>query len=212
MRTCERVSRSFRLRDGHGRGALGRIAALVIVSLVAAPTFAQSAEELANRTQQDSIIDGENCRLGLPSCSRGGAASGPRIGYDPCYLEQNAMRPCNSEQRQSVKLVGVDPKIAGTWEFPLEHGPWVLEIFRNGTYRFHSEAGDGAASHAGTFSARDGHWFLKATTGYTDGGTYTLRLPNTWVATGRLGTGAWHRHSSKVESSEVAESPVRAKP
>jgi hypothetical protein len=86
------------------------------------------------------------------------------------------MRPCTKAQQQSPKPVGVDPKTVGTWKLPLKGGDWVWEIHRDGTYGFHSEAGDGVPSHAGTFSASNGHWVLKATTGYTDSGTYVLRL------------------------------------
>jgi hypothetical protein len=69
----------------------------------------------------------------------------------------------------------------------------VWEITSNGIYEFHSEAPDGAPSHAGTFSANDGHWSLHSTDGYTDAGTYKFVPPGSWVATGRLGTGTWRR-------------------
>ena len=87
----------------------------------------------------------------------------------------------------------VDPRTVGTWELSINPGRWVWEIGRNDTYEFHSEAADGAAPHVGTFSAHDGRWSLHATNGYTDGGTYTFQPPNSFIATGRLGTGNW-RH------------------
>lgn len=117
----------------------------------------------------------------------------PRIGYDPCFLAQNAMRPCTSDQSQVSKPVGVDPNLVGTWEIPFKGGPWVLNILRNGTYNFHGEAHDGAPLHAGTFSANNGHWSLKAKTGYTDAGDYLFQAPNIWIATGQLGAAAWLR-------------------
>jgi hypothetical protein len=120
-------------------------------------------------------------------------AQGPRIGYDPCYLAQNAMRPCTSEQHQASKPVGVDAHLVGTWEIPFKGGPWVLTIRRDGTYKFHSEARDGAKSHSGTFSAGNGHWSLKATTGYSDDGLYLFQAPDLWIATGKLGAAAWLR-------------------
>jgi len=46
----------------------------------------------------------------------------------------------------------------------------VLRIARNGSYEFHSEAMDDAASNAGSFSAAGGHWSLRATSGFTEGG------------------------------------------
>jgi hypothetical protein len=123
----------------------------------------------------------------------------PQPSIPPCYLEQNAMRPCNfakAQSQQAQKVTGVDPDIAGTWIYQQPSGPWVLEVSRNGTYKFHSEAGDGAPSHIGSFGASHGHWSLTANSGYpgwVDGGTYILKLPDTWILTGRLGRGVWRR-------------------
>ena len=44
----------------------------------------------------------------------------------------------------TVEARRVDPNLVGTWKLPLNGGPWVWEIHRDGTYSFHSEAGDGA--------------------------------------------------------------------
>jgi hypothetical protein len=104
---------------------------------------------------------------------------------------QKATRPCTSDQRQLSKSVGVDPNLIGTWMLPLKGGLWVWEILRDGAYKFHSEARDGAPSHSGTFSANNGHWSLKATTGYTDTGLYLFQAPDIWIATGQLGAAAW---------------------
>jgi hypothetical protein len=89
----------------------------------------------------------------------------------------------------------VDPAVVGTWEFPMNPGRWVWEIAANGTYEFHTEAPDGAPSHAGTFSANSGIWTLVSIAGYedTDGGTYLMQGPNTMVMTGKLGVGTWQR-------------------
>ena len=133
----------------------------------------------------------------------GGGGSHPIPRIDPCYIAQNAMRPCTS---QPSKPVGVDPNLVGTWKLPLNGGPWVWEIHSDGTYSFHSEAGDGIPPTAGTFSARDGHWSLKATNGYTDAGTYSLQTPDTCSWTGRLGTAPWLRYSSKAASGETEPS------
>jgi hypothetical protein len=97
-------------------------------------------------------------------------------------------------------LIGgkVDPAVVGTWEFPMNPGRWVWEIAANGTYEFHTEAPDGAPSHAGSFVANGGTWTLLSIAGYadTDGGTYLMQGPNTMVMTGKLGTGAWQRITS----------------
>jgi hypothetical protein len=108
------------------------------------------------------------------------------------------MRPGNSAPKAPVQPIGVDPHLLGTLYMPLWNGLWVFEILRNGTYRFHSEAGDGVAPHTGSFSANNGHWSMRATTGYADGGTYLFRAPDVWIATGRLGTGAWRFNALNV--------------
>ena len=145
--------------------------------------------------------------MNMPSPNR--QPGPPQPSIPPCYLEQNAMRPCNSGKLQSQqvqKVTGVDPNIAGTWTYRQPNGPWVLEVSKNGTYKFHSEAGDGAPSHMGSFGARHEHWSLTANSGYpgwVDGGTYVLKLPDTWILTGRLGRGVWHREPTRVDSSAV---------
>ena len=187
MRTCNHNRRSV--------GSLGRIAPVVFAFFIGTAAHADSVQDA-------NIAEAENCsNTGL--C---GHSSGLVIRpVDPCYIAQNAMRPCTSEQAQSPKPVGVDPHTVGTWELPLKGGSWVWEIHRDGTYRFHSEAGDGAPPHAGTFSASNGHWSLKATTGYTDSGTYLFQAPDTLIATGQLGTAAWRHHALKPVSSKPAQ-------
>jgi hypothetical protein len=54
-------------------------------------------------------------------------------------------------------------------------------------------------ANAGVFSASNGHWWLRATNGYTDG-TYIFQPPDIWIATGRLGTGAWRQRSGSTAS------------
>ncbi len=98
---------------------------------------------------------------------------------------------------QAGDPVGVDPNTVGTWELQLKGGPWVWEIHSDGTYSFHSEAGDGVPSHSGTFSASNGRWALRATTGYTDRGTYFVKPPDTLIAQGQLGIAAWRRPAPK---------------
>jgi hypothetical protein len=86
----------------------------------------------------------------------------------------------------------IDPGTAGTWALSVNNGRWLWKTDAKGSYDFHSEAGDGVASHAGKFSASDGYWWLQATNGYADGGTYTLS-PDSFVTTGHLGTATWQR-------------------
>jgi hypothetical protein len=153
---------------------------------------------VAKGQEQNSFYD-DPCTW-LMNCnnnpSPGAQPSRPQ-GPDPCYLAQNALRPCTQEQQSAAKPVGVDRHIVGTWELPQKGGTWVLEIHRDGTYKFHSEAGDGVAPNAGTFSASSGRWSLQATNGYADGGTYLFQPPDTWIATGKLGTATWRQRGAK---------------
>lgn len=136
-------------------------------------------------------------------------AQGPTIGYDPCYLAQNAMRPCKSDQRDIPKPVGVDANLIGTWELPSKAGPWVLTINRDGTYRFHSEAPDKVPPHSGSFSAGGGHWSMKSSTGYSDTGLYLFQAPDIWIATGKLGAAAWRRPASGQKANFSCTSNLR---
>ena len=194
MRTCGHNRPKFREARG-GAAALGRIAPIVFAFLIG--TAAR-----ADPIQDAEIAEADSCRnTGLCAHAPGpGPPAAPAV--DPCYLAQNAMRQCAGAQRRLPKPVGVDPHTVGTWELPLKDGPWVWEIHRDGTYRFHSEARDGAPPHGGTFSASNGHWSLKATTGYTDSGTYLYQPPDTLIATGQLGTAAWRQHALKTASSK----------
>jgi hypothetical protein len=173
------------------------IAATVLASLFCTAAHAQSSDQAFMDHQE---AEAANCRLYGCGCGCGNGnsnSSAPRV--DPCTLRQNAMIPCNSAP---AKAAEVDPSVVGTWELKLQGGPWVLEIRRDGTYTFHSEAQDGAASHAGNFNASNGHWSLIANTGCRDWGTYVLQGQDTWIATGHLGSGAWRRHPQKTASSK----------
>jgi hypothetical protein len=111
----------------------------------------------------------------------------------PC-AQDNPMWSAPLPLPPGTHAASVDPNVVGTWEFETNPGGWIWRITRNGTYEFHSEAGDGAPSHAGTLTAKDGHWTIHAINfEYTDGGTYTFQAPGTLMATGKLGTGSWHR-------------------
>jgi len=136
-------------------------------------------------------------------------SQGPQIGYDPCFLAQNAMRPCTSDQGKAPEPVGVDANLVGTWEIPFKRGPWVLTINRDGTYKFHSEAQDGTPSHGGIFSASNGRWSLKAATGYADSGFYLFQAPDLWIATGKVGAAAWLRPALAQKEMHSCTSDLR---
>ncbi|HVO00122.1 MAG TPA: hypothetical protein VMT49_08780 [Steroidobacteraceae bacterium] len=126
-------------------------------------------------------------------CSNGG---GPRIGYDPCFLALNAMRPCTTSQLRGTAQGGVDPHLVGAWELPFKDSFWMLEVRRDGTYRFRNSALAKGLTVSGKFSAADGHWSLQTAGGYADGGNYLFQAPDVWIATGKLGAAAWRRAAS----------------
>src|ERR1700722_18835464 len=93
----------------------GRVASIAFVLFLG--TIAR-----ADPIQDAEIAEAENCNnTGL--C--GQAARAPRASVDPCYIAQNAMRPCTSAQRQPSKSVDVDPDTVGTWDLSLKGGLWV---------------------------------------------------------------------------------------
>ena len=174
---------------------LSHLAPIVSVFLI-------GAAARADPIQDAEIAEAENCNnTGL--CAHGAGRTAPTV--DPCFLAQNAMRPCGGAQSQPPKPVGVDPKTVGTWALMVNNARWVWEIDHKGTYKFHTEGADVAVSHAGTFSASNGHWSLKATSGYTDSGTYVFQSPDTLIATGQLGTAAWRQLKLKTASGKQAQ-------
>ncbi|HXW14411.1 MAG TPA: hypothetical protein VEN79_07860 [Terriglobia bacterium] len=168
------------------------VAALLILG---APVVWGQDQSGLSSLYQDPCTWLSNCGHGPGS---GNQTNGPPgLTFDPCYIAQNALRPCAREQRTSSSTsampVGVDPNLVGTWELPQKGGIWVLEIHRDGTYKFRSEADDGVAPNAGTFSASNGRWSLKAKSGYADSGYYLFQPPDIWIAKGQLGIAAWQQ-------------------
>ena len=148
------------------------------------------------------------CSLGMCTMTSTGErfpAPGPgggshRSNILPCQYAQNALRPCTNQQPAPV---GVDGRLVGTWEIvtptPLGVARWVWEIHPDGTYHFHAEGPNAAQPHSGTFAAANGNYQLNSTTmAWNDAGTYELRDSATLVATGKLGTGIWHRVGAKA--------------
>jgi hypothetical protein len=201
LRACDHDGRSVRTRCGAGQAAAsGWIAALVLPFLCGALTRAQAPtpEQVYDDARTGMIAEADLCRFD-GSCGQSSAAPPPRLLVDPCFIKMNALIPCNLREQQASKPVGVDSNIVGIWELPFKGGPWVWEIARDGSYKFHSEAGDGAASHSGTVYASNGHWSLKATSGYVDSGLYVFQAPDIWIMTGKHGVAAW-RHPPLVRN------------
>jgi len=172
-------------------GVVGR-ALVLFAGLVAALCFANGAAH-AQASIDDQVAQQEFCNI-TGSCGHGGGqAAAPRLGYDPCYLAQNALRPCTSADMNALKPHGVDPNLVSTWEIPMKGGLWVLTINADGTYAFRSDAHDGVQALAGSFAASSGAWTMKAKTGYADSGNYLYQAPNIFIPTGMLGAAAWLR-------------------
>ena len=184
-------------------GRLGFALSLMIAAL--STTEQASAQSCAEQCSGNIGVGGdvsgyENCmsRCGVQNSSPPHPGPAPP---DPCYIAQNAMRPCTKPEKS---ITGVDSNLVGTWVLPLQQGPWVWVISAKGTYKFHSDAKDGVLPHEGSFSANNGHWQLKATNGYTDKGTYKYQPPDTWIAAGKLGVAAWRRQPAAADSSTTA--------
>jgi hypothetical protein len=100
----------------------------------------------------------------------------------------------------SAAAADVDPIAVGTWELavPNDRGvaQWFWTIEEDGRYRFRSEGPGAAPAHEGNVTFADGRWTQRAASGlpgWEDGGTYELRDGETFVVTGKLGTGLWRR-------------------
>ena len=102
-----------------------------------------------------------------------------------------------SSSSEPGRALSIDPRVVGLWEFPIGNGHWFLEVDPLGTYAFHSD-GDNTPTNSGSFATNGGYWSLKATTGYTDAGSYSIEPPGTFVATSQhfVGKGYWHHPSS----------------
>ena len=161
----------------------------------------------AAQAQTFGNMDAQDARLGVCmatgyDCPNGGVQQHSQMAFDPCFIAQNAMRPCAPEQ-QAKKPAGVDPNLVGTWELPFKDQTWVWEILREGTYKFQIRGKDGSPSNTGSFSAGNGSWSLSTPAGYSDSGKYFFQAPDTWVATGNLGVGAW-RHPAAMKNAARA--------
>ena len=199
-----------RIRDKAHAALIMFAGAATAILLFSTPAHAQQEVPWWEYLEAENGAKKAACDLYGWCGQSGGGASVTRIGVDPCFLAQNAMRPCTSN-RGEAKPKGVDPNLAGTWEIPFKLGPWVLTIDRNGTYKFHSEAGDSVPANAGSFFASDGHWSLRADKGgYSDSGDYLFQAPSVFIATGQHGAVAWLRQDLAKDA--MRRCPARKQP
>ena len=142
----------------------------------AATRDAAAAGALAECTKQGGI----NCITAIAVCS----------SDDPRWASPLPLPPGGQPG-------SVDPRLVGIWKLDAGSGIWVWQISANGTYTFHSEALDGTAPHAGTFTASNGKYTLHSiVTVWDDQGTYTMQGSAAVSMTGKLGTGTWVRIAS----------------
>ncbi len=95
-------------------------------------------------------------------------------------------------------LAAVDPALVGVWSQtvpnPLGVARWEIDIGGDGTFAFRGEGPGAPPSYTGTFRTTGGTWTLSAPTiNWSDGGTYELPTPDTFVMQGKLGTGTWKK-------------------
>ncbi len=168
---------------------------------VVMPGSALAQDALQCSARESAWCTGQEwfCPFNFQDCMKAceGPERAPVPHIDPCYLAQNALRPCTSEP------MGVDSNVVGTWEIMVPNqlgvSRWVWEIRQNGTYNFHAEGPGAAPAHSGTLAASRGHCTLNSTTlKYSDAGTYQLVANVKLIATGGLGTGTWQRAQPKV--------------
>jgi Caspase domain len=91
----------------------------------------------------------------------------------------------------------VDPAALGHWTMKIPSAKGISTCYwdlkADGAYSAWC-VGAQPGAHSGTASVADGRWSLNATTmSWVDGGTYQFPNPDTFIVTGRLGTGAWLR-------------------
>ena len=95
------------------RRNISLLSCLILAALFGGQVHAQSLQD-AQIGQQEFCND-----TGM--CNQGAHGPSPRAP-DPCFLAQNAMRPCTSVRQQAPTPVGVDPNLIGTWKLPREGG------------------------------------------------------------------------------------------
>jgi len=160
-----------------------------------------------NREQQPFVYGSlSKAAIYLKPPASGAVSPGPEAAGSP---DKAPSGDAAVSSQQRVPAVGSAPTMTtdaveadavGRWQLAIRsrHGiaRWYWEIAPDGSYRFHGEGKPGAPAHAGAVGFGGGRWTLRATSGlpgYKDGGTYEFRGRDTFVVTGRLGTGVWRR-------------------
>ena len=124
--------------------------------------------------------------------NRSAAAAASAAASAPAPLRTAAVEPSPVKTHSLV-----EPAAQGSWfmKIPSPQGDsnCFWDVKSNGTYSSWC-VGAHPAAHSGTVVIADGKWAINATTmAWSDGGSYQFPNPNTFIVTGKLGTGAWLR-------------------
>jgi hypothetical protein len=99
----------------------------------------------------------------------------------------------------------VDPALVGTWKLAQPGLSMIWQIRADGSYRYFG-VNARPFEHWGTMEASGGRWSSRWAGG-TDGGSYTL-TGNTWVETGKVGTGTWSRVWRPGDGGSLVQCPL----
>jgi hypothetical protein len=98
----------------------------------------------------------------------------------------------------------VDEQLVGTWKFDGVAADMFWVVRGGGDYRLH---GWGVpVPQRGRFEGSGGKWSIVAP-GWEDSGTYQVADADTWVVTGRYGTGTWKRVWAPGQAQQSGASP-----
>lgn len=106
--------------------------------------------------------------------------------------------PMTSDSKAAVAKTTVDSALVGRWaqDVPNAQGVsrWMITIKKDGTLSFTASGPLSPPPYTAVFEAEGGHWNIHAATnGWTDQGTYKVPGDQTFIMTGKLGTGVWQK-------------------
>jgi len=134
-----------------------------------------------------------NLEIRKLSRSAATASNTPDPAAAPPAAIAAASRSVAAQPPAPANRAPVEAAAIGRWTMKVGASTWYWELKANGTYSSWA-VGAQPGSHSGTVTVADGRWTLNATTmNWVDGGTYVFPNPDTFIVTGRLGTGAWLR-------------------
>jgi Caspase domain len=124
--------------------------------------------------------------------------NGPHASEAALLIRKLNRGAAASNASRPVPISGSVPAAAqGSWTMKVPSPQGVStcywDVKASGTYSSWC-VGAHPGAHSGTVLIADGKWALNSTTtNWSDGGSYQFPNPNTFIVTGKLGTGAWLR-------------------